>query len=97
MTHRVDTPKMSFLDRIDACNAHDLSRFLPFRVAGSRLGWVKRPFAALLAANGRGTPPRGLLFPLPRGIGNARRCAGIAFTPPPAEETGKAILHTTEL
>ena len=41
---------MSFLDRIDACNAHDLSRFVPFRVAGSRLGWVKRPFAALLAA-----------------------------------------------
>ncbi len=41
---------MSFIDRIDACNAHDLRRFVPNRVAGARLGWVKRPFAALLAA-----------------------------------------------
>ena len=39
---------MSFLDRIDACNAHDLSHFAPFVVAGQRVGWVKRDFAARL-------------------------------------------------
>ena len=42
---------MSFLDRIAECNAHDLGRFVPFRIAGARVGWVKRPFAARLAAH----------------------------------------------
>lgn len=40
---------MSFLDRIEACNAHDLANFIPFEVAGQRVGWVKRGFAARLA------------------------------------------------
>lgn len=35
---------MSFLDHIAACNAHDLSVFTPFVVAGIRVGWVKRDF-----------------------------------------------------
>jgi len=39
---------MSFLDRIRECNDHDLSGFLPFEVAGQRLGWVRRGFAELL-------------------------------------------------
>ncbi len=41
---------MSFLDRINECNGHDLGRFVPFRVGGTRLGWVKRPFARRLEA-----------------------------------------------
>ena len=39
---------MSFLDRIDECNAHDLSRFVPFTVAGLRVGSVKRAFVGRL-------------------------------------------------
>lgn len=41
---------MSYLDRIDECNAHDLSRFVPFTVAGQRVGSVKRAFAGRLRA-----------------------------------------------
>ncbi len=41
---------MSYLDRIAECNAHDLARFVPFRIADRHVGWVKRPFAARLAA-----------------------------------------------
>ena len=41
---------MSFLDRINECNAHDLGRFLPFSVGGSRVGWVRRAFAQRLKA-----------------------------------------------
>lgn len=41
---------MSFLDHLDACNAHDPSRFRPFLVAGQRVGWVKTAFAVKLAA-----------------------------------------------
>ena len=40
---------MSLLDRVRECNAHDLSDCLPFEVAGQRVGWVKREFAAHLA------------------------------------------------
>ncbi len=40
---------MSLIDRIRECNAHDLSNFLPFYVAGARVGWVKKPFARRLA------------------------------------------------
>lgn len=40
---------MSFLDRIEECNDHDLTHFLPFEVDGEWVGWVKRPFAAILA------------------------------------------------
>ncbi len=32
---------MSFLDRVAACNRHDLSRFRPFRVDGEQIGWVR--------------------------------------------------------
>ncbi len=38
------------------------------------------------------TPPFGLLFPSPRGVGKAFRWAAIACASPPAEETGKAIV-----
>ena len=41
---------MSFLDRIAECNVHDLGNFLPFRVAGRRVGWVRHALAARLAA-----------------------------------------------
>ena len=48
------------------------------------------------AAGGRARPPCGSRFPPPRGVGNALRCQGIAVTPPPAEETGNAILRAVE-
>ena len=35
---------MSFLDRIAECNNHDPSLYRPFRVAGERVGWLRRPF-----------------------------------------------------
>lgn len=40
---------MSFLDRIEECNAHDLGRFRRFRVAGRPVGWLKHGFAERLA------------------------------------------------
>lgn len=39
---------MSFLERIAACNRHDLSRYRPFLIDGQRLGWVRDDFAARL-------------------------------------------------
>ena len=33
---------MSFLDRIRACNRHDLTKFVPFTADGHRVGWVRR-------------------------------------------------------
>jgi hypothetical protein len=41
---------MAFVDRIRECNAHDLAHFRPFIVAGQRVGWVRHPFADMLAA-----------------------------------------------
>jgi isopentenyldiphosphate isomerase len=41
---------MSFLDRIAECNAHDLSNFRPFMVAGQRVGWVRRELLPVLSA-----------------------------------------------
>jgi isopentenyldiphosphate isomerase len=40
---------MSFLDRIEECNEHDLSRFRPFIVADERVGWVCDALAERLA------------------------------------------------
>ncbi len=40
---------MSYRDRIEACNRHDLSHFLPFRIEGERVGWVRPSFAEQLA------------------------------------------------
>jgi isopentenyldiphosphate isomerase len=40
---------MSFLDRIAECNAHDLSHFRPFMVAGQRVGWVRLALVPLLS------------------------------------------------
>jgi len=40
---------MSYLDRIEACNRHDLSHFLPFRIDGAQVGWVRPSFAEQLA------------------------------------------------
>ncbi len=48
-------------------------------------------------SGGLGAPPYGSLFPPPRGVEDAGRCSGIAGAPPPAEETGKAIVWHTEL
>ena len=39
---------MSFRDRIDECNAHDPANFVPFTVAGERVGLVKHGFARRL-------------------------------------------------
>ena len=36
---------MSYLDRIDECNTHNLSHFRPLLVEGSRAGWLKHDFA----------------------------------------------------
>ncbi len=41
---------MAFLDHIARCNAHDLAKFRPLRVAGQRVGWVRHDTAARLAA-----------------------------------------------
>ncbi len=41
---------MSFLDHIRACNNADLSRFVPFFVAGNRIGWLRPDFASKLSA-----------------------------------------------
>lgn len=41
---------MTFLDHIRVCNDHDPARYLPFTVAGSRVGWVARDFSARLEA-----------------------------------------------
>ena len=39
---------MSFLDRINESNEHDLSRFRPLRIAGHNLGWVRHDIAKRL-------------------------------------------------
>jgi isopentenyldiphosphate isomerase len=36
---------MAFLDHIRRCNAHDLSQFTPWHIAGRRAGWVHHDFA----------------------------------------------------
>ena len=43
---------MSFLDRIAACNAHDLRGFRPFLVDGARIGWLRRSLIERLADMG---------------------------------------------
>lgn len=40
---------MSFLDRINESNDHDLSRFRPWRIARYNLGWVRHDMAKRLA------------------------------------------------
>ena len=39
---------VSYLDRIEECNAHDPSNFVPFAVAGERVGRIKHGFARRL-------------------------------------------------
>ena len=41
---------MAFLDHITACNHHDISKFLPFVVADTRVGWIRHDVARRLAA-----------------------------------------------
>ncbi len=41
---------MSYLDRIKACNNADLGGFIPLRVAGTGVGWIRKRFAEHLAA-----------------------------------------------
>ena len=40
---------MALIDHIRACNAHDISRFRPFRVAGATAGWIRDDFVPTLA------------------------------------------------
>ena len=40
---------MSFLDRIEECNAHDLGGFVPFRIGAEQPGWIRPGFARRLA------------------------------------------------
>lgn len=39
---------MSYLDRIAACNTHEMGHFRPFFAGEERVGWIKPPFAAKL-------------------------------------------------
>ena len=39
---------MSLVDRVREFRPPDFSRLLPFRIAGETLGWVRKPFAAVL-------------------------------------------------
>jgi hypothetical protein len=39
---------VALYDHIVACNAHDLSKFRPFEVAGKRVGWVRSDLAGKL-------------------------------------------------
>jgi hypothetical protein len=41
--------RVSFLDRVRECNAHDLARFLPFFVEDVRVGWIGKGLAPHLA------------------------------------------------
>lgn len=57
---------MSFLDRIRACNAHDLSGFRPFEVEGTRVGWIRHALAEQLPGVDPGfvvTPERVAIAP----------------------------------
>ena len=52
---------MAFLDRIRACNRHDLGQYAGFRAGGARLGWVRQDrlpqldrFDGLFRRNGAG-------------------------------------------
>ena len=40
---------MGYLDHIRACNAHDISRFRPLRIAGRKPGWIRDDFVPTLA------------------------------------------------
>ena len=40
---------MAFIDHIRACNAHDISRFRPLRIAGRAAGWIHDGSIATLA------------------------------------------------
>ncbi len=40
---------MSFLERVAACNRHDLGEFRPFRIEGAQIGWVRPALIARLA------------------------------------------------
>jgi hypothetical protein len=40
---------VTLLDRVRECNAHDLSRFLPWRIDGRPAGWVRPGLAEALA------------------------------------------------
>jgi 8-oxo-dGTP pyrophosphatase MutT (NUDIX family) len=67
---------MSFLDRIRACNTHDLSGFRRFELDGQSLGWIRHALAEDLAAALPGfvtTPHR--LTMAPEVVGFAARSA----------------------
>ena len=39
---------MSFLERVAACNRHDLGGFRRFRIEGAQIGWVRPALIARL-------------------------------------------------
>lgn len=41
---------MAYLDHIDICNRHNLGGFIPFRVGGVEVGWLRPPLADEAAA-----------------------------------------------
>jgi len=57
---------MSFLDRIRACNTHDVRAYRPFEVEGTRIGWIRHALAEQLPGVDPGfvvTPERVTLAP----------------------------------
>ena len=44
---------MAYLDHIGICNRHDLAGFIPFRVGGVDVGWLRPPLADEVAATSR--------------------------------------------
>lgn len=43
-------PDKGFLRHFLACNQHDLSRFVPFYIGATKLGWITKELAGLLGA-----------------------------------------------
>ena len=41
---------MSLIDHIHRCQNADMAKFLPWKIAGARAGWVRRDIAARLAS-----------------------------------------------
>ena len=41
---------MSFLEHIENCNHHDIANFVPFKIAGRRIGWIKQQVLPYFAA-----------------------------------------------
>lgn len=69
---------MSYLDRIRACNRHDLARYRPFLVGDDRVGWIRRDRREALAARADLFDDRGDAVHLAGTGGFADRSAALA-------------------